>query len=172
MRLLYCRTCTTLEEVPDLGYELGDTEVDPLVERLVQKHTERDPMGHGDASMQASPFRLPIVDDEEWANNRSAVIKAINESNKKVGMDAWVYEATDTYKEDAMKCYSAHNRPKEGCIDWWADDKRIGRPTELGKALVKDQYKLGERDPHLCQWCPVASHVQTQVNFKSGLYKK
>jgi hypothetical protein len=171
MRLLYCRTCSSLEEVPDLDHELGEGEVDPLVEYLVQKHTERDPMGHGDVSMQTSPFRLPVVDDEEWKNNRAQVIKVINESNKSVGMDGWVYEATSTYAVDAGKCYNAHNRPKEGCIDWWDDSKRIGRPTAMGKSALKEGYKLGQNDPHLCQWCPVFTYVQTQVNFKAGMYK-
>ena len=172
MRLLYCRTCASAEEIPDLGRDLGDGEVDPYVEPLVLRHTERDPMGHGDASMMTSPFRLAHVDDEEWANNRKGVIQQLNESNKSVGLDSWVYEAVDTYKVDAGRCYKEHGRPKEGCIDWWDDSKRIGRPTGVGKQALKENYKTGDSDPHLCQFCPVASYVQTQVNFKKGLYKK
>jgi hypothetical protein len=160
-----------LEEIPDLGYELAEGEVDPLVEHVVERHTTMDPMGHGAALMENSPFRLMHVPDDEWNNDSEGVIKAINEANKKVGLDAWVYESVNTYAEDALKCYAAHHRPKEGCIDWWSESKRIGRPTAEGQQAVADQYKLGDRDPHLCQYCPVASYVQTQVNFKRGLYK-
>lgn len=171
MRLLYCNTCATLEEVPDSAHELQEGEVDPLVEELVRRHTERDPMGHGGAQLQTSPFRLPVVDDDEWKNDRAKIIDLLNAENKKVGFDAWVAEATNTYAEDALRCYKEHHRPAEGCIDYWSDAKRIGRPTVEGQAVVRDQYKLGESDPHLCQWCPVQSWVQTQVNFRKGLYK-
>jgi hypothetical protein len=172
MRLLYCKTCATLEEVPELGRELKSGEVDPLVEGLVLKHTARDPMGHGDSHLQASPFRLAAVEDDEWQNDRERVIKLLNSENKKVGFDAWVYEATNTYAEDALRCYSDHHRPKEGCIDYWDESKRIGRPTAEGRAVLAEEYKLGQSDPHLCQYCPVQTYVTTQVNFKQGLYKK
>jgi hypothetical protein len=171
-RLLYCKTCATLEEIPDLGYELAEGEPDPLVEGLLMKHYERDYKGHGGGTgEEQSPFRIPVVDAAEWRDSRAQVIKLINAENKKVGFDAWVYESQNTYSEDAMRCYNDHHRPKEGCIDWWDESKRIGRPTAEGQQAVKDQYKLGDRDPHLCMYCPVASFVQTQVNFKRGLYK-
>jgi hypothetical protein len=99
-------------------------------------------------------------------------MKQLNDSNKNVGFDAWVYESTNTYAEDALKCYQRHNRPKEGCVDWWSDSKRIGRPTEVGKLALKENQKMGKSDPHLCQFCPVASYVQTEINHKRGLYKE
>lgn len=180
MRLLCCSTCSktdgpkrpALEEIPDLGYDLPEGEVDPLVEYVIEAHTRINPLGHGGVDLRHSPFRLMHVDDVHWMTDRDNVIKAINDENKKVGFDAWVSEAVNTYEEDALKCYSAHHRPKEGCIDYWDESKRIGRPTELGRQAVADQYKLGQTDPHICQYCPVQSWVQTQVNFKQGLYKK
>jgi hypothetical protein len=168
-----------LEEIPDLGHELerdpetGEiVEVDPYVQTLLLKHYERDYRGHGGGTgEETAPFRIPVVDDLAWAHDREGVIKAVNAENKKVGFDAWAYEATNTFSEDALRCYNEHHRPKEGCIDWWSESKRIGRPTEIGRAVVKDQYKLGERDPHLCQFCPVATYVQTQINWRQGRYK-
>ena len=172
MRLLFCKTCSTLEEVPDLGRDLAEGEADPFVEGLVMTHTQRDSMGHGSAAMANSPFRLMDVDDEKWRTERQSVIDTVNKENKKVGFDAWVYESQSTYSEDALKCYRAHHRPKGACIDWRADSKRIGRPTAEGQQAVKDEYKLGQKDPHLCDYCPVASWVQTQKNFAAGLYKE
>lgn len=168
MRLLFCNACKSLEEVED--YE-GPLEVDPLIEQLVRKHNERAPMEHGGRDLRASPMRIAVVPDIKWATDREEIIKQINNENRKVGFDAWVYEATNTYSEDALRCYSDHHRPKQGCIDWWDESKRIGRPTEEGQAAVKDQYKLGQRDPHLCQYCPVASFVQTEINHRKGLYR-
>lgn len=172
MRLLFCQTCKTLEEIDDLGYDLVEGEVDPLVEALVLKHTQKDAMGHGSSHMNQSPFRLINVDDLEWATERERLIRLINTENKKVGFDGWVYESMNTFADDALKCYSAHHRPKQGCIDWWDESKRIGRPTVEGQQAVKDLPGLGDRDPHLCQYCPVASYVRTEINHRKGLYKE
>lgn len=167
MRLLFCNHCKTLEEIPD--YE-GTDPVDPLVEALVRKHNERAPMEHGGANISASPMRLMAVDDNDWRTNREKVLAQVNQENKKVGFDAWVYEAMNTYADDALRCYRAHHRPEDGCIDWWDDSKRIGRPTSEGRKVLKDNYKSGATDPHLCQWCPVASFVATQQRLKMGMY--
>jgi len=42
MRLLFCKTCQTVDEVPD--YEGGNT-VDPIVEGLVMRHVQRERLG-------------------------------------------------------------------------------------------------------------------------------
>ena len=171
MRLLYCRIEGTLEEVPDLGREPGEGEVDPLVEALVHQHTARDPMGHGDVRLEVSPFRLFEVDAAEWRDNRKKIIDTVNKKNAEVGFDTWVYEARDTYREDALHCYSAHHRPKQGCIDWRDESKLLGHPTEDGRASAKESYKLAAKGPYLCDFCPVRSHVETEVNHRRGLYK-
>lgn len=172
MRLLCCAACKTAEVVDDYT---GSLEVDPLVERLIMKHTERDPMAHGGVELQRSPFRLvKDIPENRWAipEERDKIIALLNSDNKRVGLDLWVSEAMDTYREDAGRCYNDHNRPKQGCIDWRDDSKRIGRPTDVGRQVVKDNYKLGSQDPFLCDWCPVRSWVDTEVRFKAGLYKE
>lgn len=170
MRLLFCNHCKSLEEIPDYD---GDAEVDPLIEEVVRQHNVRAPMEHGGANLTASPMRIAVVDDLEWAMDREKIIKQINESNKKVGFDAWVSEAHNTYGEDALKCWHAHREPGEGkpCIDYWSDSKRIGRPTAEGRVVLKENPKLSTDDPHLCQWCPYYTHVMTEVRHKKGMYK-
>jgi hypothetical protein len=110
-----------------------------------------------------------VVDDLEWAHAREKILKQINESNKKVGFDAWVSESHNTYLEDAMKCYNRHRRP-EHCIDFMSDSKRIGRPTAVGRLALKENRKQAAGDPHLCDWCPCKSGVQTELNKRAGLY--
>lgn len=168
MRLLTCKACRSIEELPDYD---GKNEVDPYVEGLIEKHTKKDPMAHGGERLHYSPFMLRTVDEIEWALHREQIIDKLNEEAKTTGFDGWAYESMNTYADDAMKCYSQHGRPKQGCRDYWSDEKRIGRPTELGKAVLKEAPKLGEGDPHLCQWCPVHTWVTTEVRFKKGMYK-
>jgi hypothetical protein len=169
MRLLFCEQCKTMEEAPD--YE-GSSPVDPIIEALVLKHNERDPMGHGGKQLHHSPMRIAVVDDEKWALNRDEVLKTIQAENKRVGLADWAYENMNTFAEDALKCYSQHHRPKEGCIDYWDESKRIGHPTDVGNKMAHVHYKLAQkRDPHLCQFCPVHTFVQTEINWKAGLYK-
>jgi hypothetical protein len=169
MRLLYCNACRTIDEVPD--YE-GSDKVDPLVEEVVRKHNVKDPMTHGGG--QYSPMRLMKIDDLEWMVDREKVVKLINESNKQVGMDPWVGESHNTFLEDANKCWRQHRQPKEGepCIDYWSESKRIGRPTAEGRAALKENYKLGTKDPHLCLWCPYHVVVTTEVRHRRGMYKE
>lgn len=166
MRLLLCKCCKTLEQIEDFD---GHPSEDRLLEELVRRHNERDPMAHGGEA--TLPLSLMHVSEKDWFENREQIIERINEEHKATGFDGWVYEAMNTYLDDAMKCYNQHGRPKQGCIDWWADSKRIGRPTAEGRQAVKDQYKLGERDPHICSSCPVASWVMTEQNAQAGLYK-
>lgn len=179
MRLLFCDLCKTLEEIPD--YE-GEMEVDPLVEDLVRRHNERDPMGHGGRDIRHSPMRIAVIEptehmtsDQVWAADRENILKQLNEQNKKVGFSSWAYESLNTWQEDAMTCFRRHRRPDIGngkpCIDFWSDSKRIGRPTEIGKQVLKENAKLGTGDPHLCQFCPYFSGVQTEIRFKQGMYR-
>lgn len=173
MRLFLCSFCKTVEEAPDY---LGNEEVDPIVEDLMLRHTQRDPMAHGSDRMRNSPFALRPIDpddsrgftsDEVWEYRREDVLARLKTQNEKVGFDVWAYEAMNSYAEDALKCYSRHNRPDLGagkpCIDFWNDSKRIGRPTREGRQTLKENEKLGTADPHICQWCPYFSTVQTEI---------
>lgn len=166
MRLLFCKFCKTLEELDDFD---GPPEADVLLNTLVMKHNVRDPMKHG--GEETLPLSLMYISEKTWAEEKDDVIKQINMEHKATGFDGWVYESMSTYKEDALRCYSAHHRPKDGCIDWWAESKRIGRPTEEGQKAIRDMPGLGDYDPHLCQYCPVATYVQTEIRHKQGAYK-
>lgn len=158
MRLVFCDACATLEEIPDFSGR--DDEIDPYVLGVVLKHNEHDPMAHGGVKLRASPMQVYKVDDLEWQMHPEKVIQHVNEMSRRQGMTNWVNESFNTYQEDALRCFKKHGRPQHGCIDYWDDSKRIGRPTKEGKQAVKENYKLGQDDPHLCQWCPVHTYVQ------------
>lgn len=169
MRLLYCNVCRSVDEVPD--YE-GPEKVDPLVEKVLMKHNLRDPMAHGGQS--TLPFRLAQCSTEDWMMHREVVLKRLNEDITQCGFPAWMGESHNTFIEDAHQCWRKHRWPKEGqpCLDYWSESKRIGRPTEEGRRALKDNYKLGPQDPHLCQWCPYHTVVTTEKRHRRGMYKE
>jgi len=169
VRLVSCSLCKSVEAIPDAVANPGSS--DTALETVIMTHTERDPLGHGSVDRKYAPFTVAAVPDSAWEKDQAEVLRLLKDKNTAAGFEPWVYESVHTYADDALKCYAEHHRPAQGCIDWWSDSKRIGRPTDLGKQLVRDRYKLGERDPHLCQWCPVATYVRTEINFKKGLYK-
>jgi hypothetical protein len=119
-------------------------------------------------------MRIAVVDDMEWAFNREEIRQRINKSNEAVGFDPWVGESIDTFKEDALKCWNQHRQPKEGspCIDYMSENKRIGRPTQTGRDVIKENYKLGQTDPHICQFCPYHQVVITEIRHRKGMYKE
>ena len=171
MRLLHCQACKSIDEIPD--YE-GKEEVDPLVERVVLDHNKRDPMAHGSAA--TLPMRLAHVDDGAWLNDRENVIKELNRTGMELGFDPWPWasESHNVFKEDAMKCWNQHRNPElpgKPCIDYMSESKRIGRPTAEGKAVLKENVKLGKTDPHLCQWCPYQTTVLTEMRARKGMYR-
>lgn len=162
MRLLLCRPCATLEELPD--YE-GPPEYDRLLNELVQRHRQIDPVVH-DGERVAN---LMHVEDRDWEQNRGAILDRMRSKDQGFG-EPWIHEAHNTYKEDALACFSRHGRPKEGCIDYWDSSKRIGRPTPEGRAVLRTLHKLGDKDPHICAWCPVHTYVTTEKQWRAGLY--
>lgn len=120
-------------------------------------------------------MRIAVVDDMEYAYSREEVLKRLMEEGKEVGLDPWVGEAFNTFADDALKCYSQHRRPDYGqgkpCIDYMSESKRIGRPTTEGQLAIKENFKLGAKDPHICQWCPYHSTVTTAIRAQKGMYK-
>jgi hypothetical protein len=142
-------------------------------------------MAHGGVNLPHSPLRLiPILGkdnkplpDKLYLEGRDEILKKINEITvKEPGFEGWAYAAINTFQEDAMRCFRQHGRPDlgagKGCPDFWSDAKRLGRPTEVGKLALKENEKMGVGDPHLCQFCPYFSTVQTEVRHKKGMYKK
>ena len=132
-------------------------------------------MGHAGKHLTALPMRLAVVDDMDYAYSRDEVMKKMLEDSKDVGFEPWVGESHNTFMEDASKCYNQHNRPDLGagkaCIDYMSESKRIGRPTQEGRDALKENFKIGESDPHLCQWCPYHTTVLTEIRSRKGMYK-
>jgi hypothetical protein len=173
LQILYCSACKETHVIPNAGIPLD--EVNPLVEELVLRHTERNPMTHGSEFLEMSPFRLCVVSDQEWYADSKACLEKAAQNNTTAGFSSadsqWMYDAKDTYSEDALKCFNEHHRPDKSCRDFMSEAKRLGRPTEIGRTALADVPKKRAQEPHLCHFCPFMSHVRTENNWKRGMYQ-
>jgi len=172
VRLFVCLQDKSIEELPDYAGpmiydERYGREVpahDPELEYIIEPHRRKDHRGH-----------LITVEDEDWkdSHKRQAIIKQIWEGAGHTGFEPETYAVRNTIQEDALKCFSAHRRPQDGCIDWHDRSKRLGNPL-LSDGERKATQRFGFKRTHerfLCDYCPVASHhVQKKVFEKEGLY--
>ena len=151
-RLLICRDCRTIEELPDYD---GPVDYDVLLDHAVEAH--KFPNG------EAHFGNLATVSDEQWRNEstRQQIIAQIR--SKTTGLESEYYATKNTFEADAIACYNKHRRPDEGCIDWKIDKKRLGNPTKVG-------WQAGPK-VYLCDFCPCKSWVKTQERWQQGLYK-
>jgi hypothetical protein len=73
--------------------------------------------------------------------------------------------------EDAMKCYQAHNKPKDGCNDWHHSDKMLIPNTikERRKEGLESYENASGVKTYLCDFCPVAIGVAQRKQKLMGL---
>ena len=71
-----------------------------------------------------------------------------------------VREVRDDLKVEALKCFSRHSSPKQGCIDYEDESKTIGR--KIGVPQAHRQY--------LCHYCPAQAFVTHGIRKKKGMY--
>jgi hypothetical protein len=146
MRVLVCRDCRNLEELPDFQ---GHPDDDVFLEYVVQEHPNH--MGQ--------LFRLPIG---IWMmpEARDTLIKQMMGFNEGLAaFDPSFYEVRNTFKEDALICFKAHNRPKGGCGDFNSEKKELKPKT----AAERKEAGLSTRalpKIHLCSFCPVRLHYE------------
>lgn len=177
-RLIVCSKCRTIDEIPsepdDIEYYVRRHEPEPLLLRAMAKHD------HGVMRIGGKDPEILVmqVDDTAWTkpDNRTRILAELKKNL--TGFEPEFYATRDTFKEDAMRCFNLHQRPKEGCIDY-QDDSRLLTPaswlTEKPEKLSKREKDLvpPTRKPvYLCHFCPVQSHVTTQQRVLKQLYKE
>ena len=180
-RLLVCRECKTIEELPLYDGPKELEAADPLLDNLVRRHVQK----HGDMRTDAAALLVASEDicrcNEKklvdasgtvtmtrprvggthtfWQGHRDDILKGLRE--RWTGFDPWVYQEMSTFKEDAMRCFNLHRRPAgTDCIDYQTDRKRLTPHDWKG------------RNVYLCDFCPVNSAVETAKRHAAGLYKR
>jgi len=161
IRILVCRNCKTIEELPDYD---GDPAMDTLLNILVSKHQQ--PVEHIGLLM-----KFPI---KYWAvpKVQAEIVKQIKGGSE--GLDVFqtnFYATRNQFAEDAMRCYSDHNRPKGQCADY-KSDKKLLKPDTDKERKEAGLEKSGVSGPkvYLCDFCPVKSYNMEQHNIKKGMY--
>lgn len=130
-----------------------------LLEHLLEKHKFPNGLEH--------IGKLADVVEADWRDSykRNMILEKIKEATAtSTGFSSEFYATKQTYLDDALKCYSRHGRPKEGCGDYCDGDKRIGNPTRVG-------WETGPR-VFLCHFCPVESYIQMRERHVAGAYKE
>jgi hypothetical protein len=165
-RLLVCRKCQTVEELPLYDGPAELEAQDPMLDGMVRRHVQK----HGDLEPDAAALLVASEDlchcpkhrgsgATLWEGHRDEVLGNLKE--RWTGFHPEFYATKDTYREDALKCYTAHRRPKgTDCVDWRSDHKRLTPENWKG------------REVYLCDFCPVASTVTTEMRHKRGMYKR
>lgn len=163
-RLLYCLVCQTLEELPPYD---GEPELDHLLAIACEQHVFPSGEPH-----KGRLFVLPL---KAWAHkdSKQEIIRQIKGGGSKgiAEMDETFYDSRSTFLEDAMLCYKAHNKPKEGCADWHSEQKLLIPNTEKERrkeGLGKYKDSPGKKT-YLCDFCPVAIGVAQRKRKLLGM---
>ena len=156
-RLLVCRTCRTIDELPSGDEDPGDV----LLQITVERHGE-DHVG--------LLYNVPKV---VWMSEklRPEVIQQIQGGSS--GLDAFgtqFYSTRMQFSEDAMTCYKQHNKPKGQCPDYKSEKKVLKPGTDK---LRKDAGLGAPTGPkvYLCDFCPVKMYNQKKAFESKGLYQ-
>lgn len=160
IRLLVCRTCKSIDELPDFD---GPEDYDTVLQVAVEKHQKPQPH-------IGLLIKFPL---KYWARPdvKTEVMKQISEGSS--GLDVFgtdFYATKSTFHEDAMKCYNLHLRPSVSCGDYKSDAKEL----KPGTANERKAEGLSEhRGPkvYLCDFCPYKMMVQKKAFDQKGLYK-
>lgn len=157
-RLLVCRTCSTIEELPGADEDPQDVLLTIAAER------------HSDTHYGV----LWNVPKGIWMapEMKKAVIEQIHD---KVGsglnsFGTKFYETKSQFAEDAMSCFSLHNRPKGQCPDYKSEKKWLSPKTEQERRAAGLPSIGGGPKIYLCDFCPVKSFNMQKHNDQQGLY--
>jgi len=154
-RLLVCKNCRTIDELPSAEEDPGDVLLNITVE------------GHGEMHYG----RLWNVPKAVWMTPalKEDVIKQLS-GGEGEGLGLPFYNTRMQFAEDAMTCYSVHNRPKGQCPDYKSDKKKLSAGTEkMRKAEKLDAYS--GPTIYLCDFCPVKSFNMVKYHDEKGISK-
>lgn len=161
VRLLFCHTCKSCDEVPDFT---GPPQHDFYLEYRVRQHRFSDGRPHHGL--------LGRVE-----NTRASISAAIDHMSDTVtpgagsGLGQPLYDLRDNYKTEAMQCWKQHNRTSD-CGDYRSDKMRLWADTKADRKAEGLATNRNERpNAWVCDFCVVHSLVQQKQRQAKGLDK-
>ena len=160
IRLLVCRTCKSAEELPDFE---GRPEDDVLLQITVERHQNPEPH-------IGQLYKFPV---KYWVRPdvKESIMNQIKEGIAP-GLDVFgtnFYETKSQFGEDAMQCWSLHNRTTD-CSDY-KHSRKILKPKTQQDRRDAGLDPTGAKTIYLCDFCPVKSIVQKKAFNKAKLYE-
>lgn len=155
-RLLVCRTCKTIDELPPSEEDPNNVLLTITVERHGENHV-------------GLLYNVPAL---IWMSEkmRPAVIEQIQGGS--TGLDAFgtqFYATRMQFGEDAMKCYAQHNKPKGQCPDYKSNSKILKPGTEKARRDAGLSSDMSGPKVYLCDFCPVKTYNMKKHNESKGL---
>ena len=154
VRLLFCHTCRSVDEVPD--YQ-GPVEHDYYLQHKVSQHQFESGNPHRGVlgRVENTPESINAAIDE---------METMVQPGTGVGMGQVMYDLRDNYREEAFRCWKSHNRTKD-CGDYMSDRMRLWADTKADRKSEGLSTNREERpNIWLCEHCPVHSLVEQARN--------
>lgn len=158
IRLLACKQCKTIEELPD--YE-GRPDNDHLLAYALKRHRTNDVAHIG------ALFKVP---EKDWDNDKAKKSITLQVAAKleggETGLGSDFYNLKNNFQEDAIACFERHLR-NPACSDYKSDSKRLTPDTAAERKEAGLSAYRSAKDRYLCEFCPVQSLVEQAHNLKN-----
>lgn len=164
IRLLICRTCNTIDPLPDWD---GPVDYDDTLMSRVGMH-------QFDGTTRGHDLDLGRVSEQSWnePTRRADILKEIAKNvggpGGSDGLGQAFYDVKNTFQEDAMRCWRVEHSRTTNCGDYMSPKKLLLSDTRAERKAEGLDPKARGRT-YLCKFCPYESVVQNRKNDKRGV---
>lgn len=158
-RLLFCHDCQTIDELPDTD---RPPEYDDVLLARVAQHQYDDRHGHN--------LELGRIETSQWDKPevKAKVARDAHPAGESAGLGSAFYDLKNTFTDDAMTCWKAHNRTRD-CPEWRSDAKKL-LPDTGAERRAEGLDPKTRPNTWLCDFCPVTSIYSQRRNETRGDY--
>jgi hypothetical protein len=163
LRVLQCFECKSMEVMPDY-----DPALPPAFDAVLHEIDKR----HGGDTETPHYRTIERISEKAWENMplRRQMVKQM--WSETTGFTPAYYDARDTLKDDAVKCFQQHHR-QVPCIDYQDSSKRLGNPAaadraRLAREMRDEDIKHSAIRIYLCNFCPVQVKVDQMKRDAGG----
>lgn len=167
--LLICFVCKSVDEIPN--YTPEDADNDPRIGYIMTSHIRKHPSTENRLSTEWASLGFVPTRHFKDPQYRKQILKQILDGNGQTGFDQSFYDVQNTMKEDAGKCYQAHNRPayysntQPKCNDYMTPGKEIKPDTNRERKAAGlpsyDETKI--KREYVCSYCPYHQSVRSAL---------